>query len=113
MLSLTTFKLHYAIVHVTYQTVSMTVSGKLIMCVGVITQLTTLFAVKSPQPICHYNEDCPPHKLCDRLNRVCINPCLEDSCGENAQCLAVNHGIDCRCFDGYIGNPYVECTKGI
>ncbi|PNF25784.1 hypothetical protein B7P43_G12126, partial [Cryptotermes secundus] len=67
--------------------------------------------VKSPLPICHYNEDCPPHKLCDRLNRVCINPCLEDSCGENAQCLAVNHGIDCKCLDGYIGNPYVECMK--
>ncbi|KAJ9598210.1 hypothetical protein L9F63_011093, partial [Diploptera punctata] len=64
----------------------------------------------SPLPICHYNEDCPPHKLCDRLNRVCINPCQEDSCGLNAQCFAVNHGIDCKCLDGYSGNPFVECA---
>jgi len=68
--------------------------------------------VARPLPICHYNEDCPPHKLCDRLNRVCINPCLEDSCGENAQCLAVNHGIECKCLDGFLGNPYVECIAG-
>jgi len=68
--------------------------------------------VARPLPICHYNEDCPPHKLCDRLNRVCINPCLEDSCGENAQCLAVNHGIECKCLDGFLGNPYVECIQG-
>ncbi|GFG35532.1 hypothetical protein Cfor_09648, partial [Coptotermes formosanus] len=68
--------------------------------------------VARPLPICHYNEDCPPHKLCDRLNRVCINPCVEDSCGENAQCLAVNHGIECKCLDGFLGNPYVECLRG-
>lgn len=62
-------------------------------------------------PVCQYNEDCPPDKLCDRLNRRCINPCQEDSCGENAECYAVNHGIDCRCFSGYTGNPYVECGR--
>lgn len=61
------------------------------------------------KPVCQYNEDCPPNKLCDRLNRICINPCLEDSCGENAECLPKNHGVDCRCLPGFEGNPYVEC----
>lgn len=63
------------------------------------------------KPICQYNEDCPPNKLCDRLNRICINPCFEDSCGENAECLPKDHGIDCQCLHGFQGNPYVECVS--
>lgn len=68
------------------------------------------FAVIDYQPICQYNEDCPPTKLCDRLNRRCINPCLVDSCGLNAECTPFNHGIECRCLDGFVGNPYIECS---
>jgi len=72
-----------------------------------------LFAVRSNlQPVCQYNEDCPPEKLCDRLNRLCINPCNEDSCGENAECVPDNHQIECKCLPGYFGNPYVECGLG-
>ena len=63
------------------------------------------------QPICQYNEDCPPNKLCDRLNRRCINPCSDDSCGENAECHPVNHGIECRCISGYTGNANIECSR--
>jgi len=62
-------------------------------------------------PVCQYNEDCPPNKLCDRLNRVCINPCFEDSCGENAECIPENHGFTCQCPVGFVGNAYVECSK--
>lgn len=69
-------------------------------------------AVESYKPICQYNEDCPPDKLCDRLNRICINPCFEDSCGENAECVPKNHKIDCRCPPGFNGNPYLSCTSG-
>lgn len=61
------------------------------------------------KPICHYNEDCPPNQQCDRLNRRCINPCLEDSCGENANCIAENHGFKCECPPGYFGNAYIDC----
>lgn len=64
------------------------------------------------QPVCQYNEDCPPDKLCDRLNRLCINPCSEDSCGEFAECWPENHQVQCRCLHGYHGNPYVECGQG-
>lgn len=62
--------------------------------------------------VCQYNEDCPPNLLCDRLNRKCINPCFEDSCGENADCMPENHGAKCTCRSGYIGNPYVHCIRG-
>ncbi|VEN46221.1 unnamed protein product [Callosobruchus maculatus] len=68
-------------------------------------------AVIDYKPICQYNEDCPPNKLCDRLNRICINPCFEDSCGENAECIPKDHGIDCRCLPGHQGNPFVECLS--
>lgn len=67
--------------------------------------------VNGYQPICQYNEDCPPNKLCDRLNRRCINPCSADSCGENADCTPVNHGIECSCRNGFHGNAYIECTR--
>lgn len=62
--------------------------------------------------VCQYNEDCPPELLCDRLNRVCMNPCNEDSCGENAECIPANHGIECKCYAGFTGNPFVECYQG-
>lgn len=67
--------------------------------------------VRTYLPICQYNEDCPPDKLCDRLNRICINPCQEDSCGENALCKPINHGIHCECPVGYRGNPNIECSQ--
>lgn len=69
------------------------------------------FVVQDYKPICQYNEDCPPNKLCDRLNRICINPCFEDSCGENAECLPKDHGVECRCLPSYQGNPYVLCDQ--
>lgn len=66
----------------------------------------------SRRPVCQYNEDCPPDKLCDRLNRVCINPCADDSCGDNAECVPTNHGISCSCLPGHQGNAYIECEQG-
>lgn len=63
--------------------------------------------------VCQYNEDCPPEKLCDRLNRRCINPCMEDSCGDNAECYPVDHVAQCRCLPEHIGNPYVSCASFI
>lgn len=74
--------------------------------------VTELLVVLDYKPVCQYNEDCPPNKLCDRLNRICISPCFEDSCGENAECIGQNHGPDCRCLPGYFGNPYTICDRG-
>lgn len=61
--------------------------------------------------VCQYNADCPPDKLCDRLNRRCISPCLDGSCGDNADCIPANHGIHCQCFAGFTGNPNIECYQ--
>lgn len=69
-------------------------------------------AVMEPVDVCQYNEDCPPNKLCDRLNRRCMNPCFEDSCGENADCIPKDHEPDCQCKPGYVGNPYISCSRG-
>lgn len=74
--------------------------------------INALNVVMEPGDVCQYNEDCPPHKLCDRLNRRCINPCLADSCGENADCIPKDHESDCQCKPGYIGNPYIICNRG-
>ena len=60
--------------------------------------------------ICQYNEDCPPTKYCDRLNRKCIDPCLESDCGTNANCYPENHQAQCKCLPGFQGNPHIECT---
>lgn len=43
---------------------------------------------------------------------MCINPCAEDSCGENAECYPVNHGTECKCLPGHQGNPYITCSSG-
>lgn len=62
--------------------------------------------------VCQYNEDCPPELLCDRLNRICISPCAVDQCGDNAECIPSNHGIQCKCYAGFTGNPFLECFQG-
>lgn len=72
----------------------------------------TVLVVDS-RSVCQYNEDCPPELLCDRLNRVCINPCAINECGDNAECFPENHGIQCKCFAGFTGNPYLECYQGM
>lgn len=77
-------------------------------------QLMSFLTVEGRIPgtnVCQYNEDCPPEKLCDRLNRRCINPCMEDSCGDNAECYPVEHVAQCRCLPEHIGNPYVACNS--
>jgi hypothetical protein len=63
--------------------------------------------------VCQYNVDCPPDKYCDRLNRVCINPCNEDSCGDNALCIGENHAPKCVCPPGYRGNAYISCDQDV
>lgn len=62
---------------------------------------------------CIYNADCPSHQLCNRMNHKCINVCTEDSCGENAVCIAENHKLICQCPIGYRPDPLpeVHCKK--
>lgn len=61
---------------------------------------------------CVYNADCPPIQLCNRLTHTCYDACGEDSCGENAICIAEDHRSVCMCPPGYRPNPVaeVECV---
>lgn len=54
---------------------------------------------------CVYNIDCPPTQLCNRLTHTCYDVCDEESCGENAICIAEDHRAVCQCPPGYKGNP--------
>jgi hypothetical protein len=63
----------------------------------------------APAEVCQYNQDCPPHLFCDRLNRVCRSPCMSESCGDNAECYVENRLPKCKCKSGFSGNAYLEC----
>lgn len=60
---------------------------------------------------CVYNIDCPATQLCNRLTHTCYDVCDEESCGENAVCIADDHRAVCQCPSGYRPNPLpeVEC----
>lgn len=61
---------------------------------------------------CRYNGDCPQDKECHAHR--CINPCYsKTNCGTNAVCLVRNHIAVCKCEQGFIGSPYVECKPEI
>lgn len=57
---------------------------------------------------CVYNIDCPSSQMCNRLTHTCYGVCDEMSCGDNAICIAENHGAVCQCPPGYTGDPIPE-----
>ena len=61
---------------------------------------------------CVYNIDCPPYQLCNRLTHSCLDVCDEDSCGDNAVCIAEDHKANCQCPPGFKPNPLpdIECA---
>lgn len=62
---------------------------------------------------CIYNADCLSHELCNRITHTCMNACTEDSCGENAVCIAENHKTNCQCPNGFKADPIpdIKCQK--
>uniref|UniRef100_A0A2M4DS15 Putative nidogen n=1 Tax=Anopheles darlingi TaxID=43151 RepID=A0A2M4DS15_ANODA len=62
---------------------------------------------------CVYNRDCPVQQLCNRMTHSCVDVCQEDTCGDNAVCIAENHRSVCQCPPGYKANPIaeVECAQ--
>lgn len=38
-----------------------------------------------------------------------IDECLISACGNNAVCINTIGSYDCRCVEGYVGNPFLEC----
>jgi hypothetical protein len=59
-------------------------------------------------PECVLNSDCPFNKAC--FNQKCQNPCT-DSCGVDAICNVINHQAVCVCPQGFVGSPFVRCSK--
>ena len=54
--------------------------------------------------------ECPDDQECVRGK--CENSCFVTTCGRNAKCYAKNnHGV-CKCWRGYVGDPYKGCQKG-
>lgn len=57
---------------------------------------------------CQRDSDCPLDKTC--FNRNCENPCVvKNSCHFTAECYPANHVANCRCPQGYEGDPRVRC----
>lgn len=59
------------------------------------------------RPECTLSSDCPSNQACIRSK--CRDPC-PGTCGQNAQCYAVNHAATCSCFERYTGDPFVYCS---
>lgn len=38
-----------------------------------------------------------------------IDECIGNACGNNAVCINTLGSFDCRCIDGYLGNPFTGC----
>jgi len=60
------------------------------------------------RPGCIVSSECPQNKAC--INNKCADPC-PGSCGQNTNCLTVNHNPICSCANGYAGDPFVYCTR--
>ncbi len=61
----------------------------------------------SPPDECVVDDDCPASKACRKT--VCVDPCLETSCGDRAVCEVHFHHPRCICPPGLQGNPIVRC----
>ncbi|XP_065206563.1 uncharacterized protein LOC135835958 [Planococcus citri] len=59
------------------------------------------------RPECIEDSVCPQSKAC--IQQKCQDPCIA-ACGQNAQCLVVNHTRKCECLPGYTGDPLVKCV---
>ena len=58
---------------------------------------------------CVGNSGCPGHQVC--LHQKCKNICSTKTCGHNAKCEANNHHPNCKCPEGFFGDPYNFCEK--
>ena len=62
-----------------------------------------------PHPECRSNSECPAEKAC--INSICQNPCMNNRCGLNAECITIQHHPTCHCQQGLAGNPQVQCFE--
>ena len=62
------------------------------------------------RPECVMDSGCPGHQAC--LDQKCKNICQTTTCGRNAKCEANNHHPICKCWTGFVGDPYKGCQRG-
>ena len=59
-------------------------------------------------PECQSDSECRDDQSC--INQRCVNPCIhKDPCAPNAFCYVSEHRPVCRCPEGFIGDPKIEC----
>lgn len=64
----------------------------------------------SCRPECYTSDECDFSKAC--LNSKCVNPCNDNPCArQNSICTVTNHNAICTCKNGYIGDPFIQCTS--
>ena len=69
------------------------------------------YLFSAPQrPECVRDFECPSSLRC--YKEKCENPCELTTCGTNAECEVQNHKATCRCSPGFLGDPFVNCSRG-
>lgn len=56
---------------------------------------------------CKGDFECADDKAC--INKECQDPCLFETCGQNAVCKARSHRATCICLPNHKGDPYTNC----
>lgn len=59
------------------------------------------------RPECVLNNDCNKNLAC--IKNKCVDPC-PGTCGQNAECIVINHIPSCTCIKNYVGNAFVLCN---
>ena len=67
------------------------------------------FDLVTPRPECRSDYECPTTKAC--VNEKCVDPCIQHSCGINAECRVRTHRPVCVCKAGFVGNPQTICEE--
>eukprot|EP00095_Tigriopus_kingsejongensis_P012598 maker-scaffold642_size120736-snap-gene-0.27 protein:Tk12598 transcript:maker-scaffold642_size120736-snap-gene-0.27-mRNA-1 annotation:"GH13743" len=62
------------------------------------------------EPECRVDPNCTPFEYCEGFNRTCGDPCLKWPCGPFAYGTPNDHRCQCRCIEGYTGDPNNVCT---
>lgn len=64
------------------------------------------------RPECVLSTDCSADRAC--IGKKCVDPC-PGTCGQNSQCIVINHTPMCSCPRGTVGNAFISCDimKGI
>uniref|UniRef100_A0A182T3U1 EGF-like domain-containing protein n=1 Tax=Anopheles maculatus TaxID=74869 RepID=A0A182T3U1_9DIPT len=58
---------------------------------------------------CRSDNQCANNQAC--INKKCTDPCATlGQCGSCSECTVIDHGVQCSCPHGYLGNPLLSCS---